>query len=108
MSVTNETVQLAHTSFTVEEVIFQAMSSIACFSCTATKKVNMPNPSHAAMLMGTHKDLLKSNPEIKDKDDALQKNLEEISKPDVFELDKNFLCFVSNDQLMFAIDKMTG
>ena len=100
----NENVQLDESSYTVEEVIFQALSSIACFSCTASKKANMPNPYHAAMLMGTHKDLLGSDPEteIKAKDGALRENLRDILET------KNFLRYSSHDQLIFAIDNMTG
>ena len=102
VSENNENIQLDDSSYTVEEVIFQALSSIACFSCTAPKKANMPNPSHAAMLIGTHKDRLGSNPEtiaheIKSKDAAL-KNI----------LKTDFLRYASDDQLMFAIDNMTG
>ena len=104
---------LGESSYTVEEVIFQALSSIACFSCTTPKKANMPNPSHAAMLIGTHKDLLGSDPEtmatkIKAKDDALQKSLVEILQTDLLKSDKNLLRYASDDQLMFAIDNMTG
>ena len=47
-------VQLGDSSYTVEEVIFQALSSIAWFSCTVPKKAIMPSPSHAAVLIGTH------------------------------------------------------
>ena len=100
----NESVHLDESSYTVEEVIFQALSSIACFSCTAPKKDNMLNPSHAAMLMGTYKDLLGSDPEteIKAIDGALQENLRDILETE------NFLRYSSRDQLIFAIDNMTG
>ena len=108
-----ESVQVGESSYTVEEVIFQALSSIACFSCTAPMKANMPNPSHAAVLVGTHKDLLGSDPElvateIKAKDGALQKNLQEILDTDLGKSHKNFLHHASDDQLMFAINNMTG
>ena len=105
---------LGDSSYTVEEVIFQALSSIACFSCLEPKE-NMPNPSHAAMLMGTHKDWLGSNPEtvkneIEIKDAALQTSLREVLETDPFEADKTFLHYASDDhtQLMFTIDNMTG
>ena len=109
VSENNEHVQVGESSYTVEEVLFQALSSIACFSCTAPKKAGMPNP---AVLIGTHKDLLGSDPEkvateLKAKDDALQKDLREILEADL-ESDMNFLHYASNDQLMFAIDNMTG
>ena len=104
----NEDVQLDDSVYTIEEVIFQALSSIACFSCTASKKASIPNPSYAAMLIGTHKDLLGNDPEpeIKAKDGALQEHLKEILETDIFE---NFLLHYSSDeQLMFAVDNMTG
>ena len=46
----NEQVLLGDSLYTVEEVIFQALSSIACFSCGSSKKDNTPFPSHAAVL----------------------------------------------------------
>ena len=106
----NEKVSLGDSSYTVEEVIFQALSSIACFSYAAPKKPNMLNPSNAAVLVGTHKDLLGSDPQakIKAKDNALQENLQEILDTDIVKSHKNFLHFASDDQLMFAIDNMTG
>ena len=102
-----ENVRLGDSSYTVEEVIFQALSSITCFSCTTPDKDNMPKPSHAAALIGTHKDLLGSDPEakIKDKDGELRKEIEET---DLFKSDKNFLHDAFDDQLMFAIDNMNG
>ena len=107
----NVPLELGESSYTVEEVIFQALSSIACFSCIAPKKTNTPNPSHAAMLVGTHKDLLGSDSEtvIKAKDGALQKRLVDSLKTDI-KSDKNFLHYAKpyENQLMFAIDNMTG
>ena len=44
---------LGDSLYTVKEVIFQALSSIACFSYTVPKKKDIPNSSHAAMLVGT-------------------------------------------------------
>ena len=104
----NKDIQLGESSYTVVEVIFQALSSIACFSCPAPRIANMPNPSHVAMFVGTHKDLLRGELEIKVKDDTLQENLKEVLDTDLFKADKNFLRYASNDQLMFAIDNMTG
>jgi len=107
-------VPLGDSSYTVEEVIYQALSSIACFSGTAPKKASTApmhdNINHAAMLIGTHKDLLKNHPEteIKDKDEALKHSLQEILENDIFEPDKDFLHHASDDQLVFAIDNMTG
>ena len=106
----NEEIQLGESSYTVEEVIFQALSSISCFSCTASTNAKMPNPSNAAVLVATHKDLLGSDPQakIKAKDNALQENLQEILDTDLVKSHKNFLHFASDDQLIFAIDNMTG
>ena len=105
VSKSNNNFQFGHSSYTVEEVIFQALSSIACFSYTAPKKANMPNPSHAAMLIGTHKDLLGSDPitveaEIQARDVELR---EEIS----FKVGQK-LHYASENQLMFAVDNMNG
>ena len=110
VSKSNENVQFGHSSYTVEEVIFQALSSIACFSYTAPKKPNMPNPSRAAMLIGTHKDLLGSDPktveaEIEAKDVELQ---EEISVFSLFKAGQKFLRYAFKNQLMFAVDNMNG
>ena len=114
VSENNEIIQVGESSYTVEEVIFQALSSIACFSCTEPIK-KMPNLSHAAMLMGTHKDRLGSNSEtvkneIETKDATLQTSLREILETDIFDPGKNFLHYASDDdsQLMFTIDNMTG
>ena len=63
VSEAHEKNQLGESSYTVEEVIFQALSSIAFFSCAVPKQANMPNPSLAAVLVGTHKDLLGRDPE---------------------------------------------
>ena len=70
----------------------------------------MPNPSHAAILVGTHKDELKSDvkAKIKDKDDALQKNIDKILQRDISKIDMNFVHRFSVDQLIFDIDNMTG
>ena len=101
---------LGESSYNVEEVIFQALSSIACFSYTEPKK-NMPNVIHAAMLMGTHKDQLGSDPEtvaneIKIKDAALQNNLRDVMKTNF--LNSENLHYASDQQLMFAVDNMRG
>ena len=103
-----EKISLGDSSYTVEEVLFQALSSISCFSCTEPRE-NMPIPSHAAMLIGTHKDLLEGDPEtvakeIKIKDTALSENL----KTDFLESETDFIHNAFEDQLMFAIDNMTG
>ena len=99
-------------SYTNEQVIFQALSSIACFSCTTPIKDGMPNPSHAAVLIGTYKDQLGGDPEtvktkIEEKDKELKETLPEILKCDLRSNEK-FLKSYSEDQLMFAVDNMNG
>ena len=118
-------------SYTNEGVIFQALSSIACFSCTEANPAmlsthsDLPNPSHAAMLVGTHKDQLigtheneqigthkdelGSIPEIvadKIKEKIKEKNAE--LEDTLGEIGKGFLEHASIGQLMFAVDNMNG
>ena len=106
----NEEVPLGGSSYTVEDVIFQALSSIACFSCASPKKDNMPVPSHAAVLVGTHKDKLESDTDakVKAKDDVLRKNLNKILKCDFRKIDKIIVHSFSSEQLVFAVDNVTG
>ena len=96
-------------SYTNEQVIFQALSSIACFNCTTPIIEGVPNPSHAAVLIGTYKDQLGSDPKtkIKEKDEKLKKTLSEILKCDL-RSNQKFLKSYSEDQLMFAVDNMNG
>ena len=105
-----EAVPLGDSSYTVEDVIFQALSSITCFSCASPKKDNMPVPSHAAVLVGTHKDKLESDTDakVKAKDDVLRKNLDNILKCDFHKIDQTIVHSFSDKQLVFAIDNMTG
>ena len=116
----NEEVSLGESSYTLQEVIFQVLSSIACFrsdTSSATffpEKQQMTSPqSQAAMLVGTYKDKLKGSPEevkskIKQIDGALQEDLKEILDTDLSEADRNLLRYASKDQLMFDVDNMTG
>ena len=105
VSKSKEGVQLGDSSYTVEEVIFQALSSISWFSCGSPKKAIMPKPSHAAVLIGTHKNLLGSDPEAEIEDTKLQK---EVLVADLFKPGKKSLRYFSEDQLMFAVDNMKG
>ena len=104
----SEDVHFGDSLYTVEEVIFQALSTIACCNSIAPKEANKSNIAYTAMLVGTHRDLLGSDAEgeIKAKDGALQEHLKEILKTDLF--DENFLHYASDNQLMFAIDNMKG
>ena len=116
----NEEVSLGESSYTLQEVIFQVLSSIACFRSDTSSATGLPekqqiasHQSQAAMLVGTYKDKLEGSPEevkskIKQIDGALQKDLKEILDTDLFEADRNLLRYASNDQLMFDVDNMTG
>ena len=116
----NEEVSLGESSYTLQEVIFQVLSSIACFRSDTSSATGLPEKqqitshhSQAAMLVGTYKDKLKGSPEevkskIKQIDGALQEDLKEILDTDLFEADRNLLRYASNDQLMFDVDNMTG
>ena len=46
--------------------------------------------------------------QIKAKDNALQESLREILETDIFESERNILRYASDNQLMFAVDNMTG
>ena len=107
----NEEVSLGESSYTLQEVIFQVLSSIACFRSDTSSATS--HQSQAAMLVGTYKDKLKGSPEevkskIKQIDGALQEDLKEILDTDLFEADRNLLRYASKDQLMFDVDNMTG
>ena len=116
----NEEVSLGESSYTLQEVIFQVLSSIACFRSDTSSATGLPEKqqmtshhSQAAMLVGTYKDKLKGSPEevkskIKQIDGALQEDLKEILDTDLFEADRNLLRYASKDQLMFDVDNMTG
>ena len=83
---------------TVEEVLFQALSSIACFGCS--KKAE--GGTSKVMFVGTHKDDVL--PEDFDKKDRLLQNT---MKATAF-YDKDFIEFFSKDQLMLKVDNMKG
>ena len=116
----NEEVSLGESSYTLQEVIFQVLSSIACFRSDTSSATGLPekqqmtsHQSQAAMLVGTYKDKLEGSPDevkskIKQIDGALQEDLKEILHTDLFEADRDLLRYASKDQLMFDVDNMTG
>ena len=69
----------------------------------------MPNPAHAAVLIGTYKDQLGGDPKAKisEKDKELKKTLKEVLKLDL-RSKECFLRLHSEDQLVFAVDNMKG
>ena len=93
-------------TMTVEEVMFQALASVACFSgsfsntsSAATAKINSLSK---VMFVGTHRDLV-SDVEFKERDDILKKRIKdtEFYKKDMIE-------FASEDHLMFAVNNLSG
>ena len=104
-----------NSTMTVEEVLFQALSSIACFSGTFCEDDDTPSgeasnvqskkPRHSkskVMFVGTHADQV-SKEEFQEKDKLLQKKIE---RTEFF--DKDIIEFASEDQLMLSVDNMNG
>ena len=104
-----------NSTMTVEEVLFQALSSIACFSGTFCDDVDTPSGEASnmqlkklrhskskVMFVGTHADQV-SKEEFQEKDKLLQKKIE---RTEFF--DKDIIEFASEDQLMLSVDNMNG
>ena len=104
-----------NSTMTVEEVLFQALSSIACFSGTFCDDEDTPSgeasnmqlktPRHSkskVMFVGTYADKV-SEEEFEKKDKLLQKKIEHTEF-----FDKGIIEFVSEDQLMLSVDNMYG
>ena len=104
-----------NSTMTVEEVLFQALSSIACFSGTfcdddntqsgEASNMQLKTPRHSkskVMFVGTHADQV-SKEEFQEKDKLLQKKIE---RTEFF--DKDIIEFASEDQLMLSVDNMNG
>ena len=102
-------------TMTVEEVLFQALSSIACFSGTfcddddtpsgEASNMQLKTPRHSkskVMFVGTHADQV-SKEELEKKDKLLQKK---IRNTEFF--GKGIIEFASEDQLMLSVDNMNG
>ena len=129
----NKEVSLGESSYTLQEVIFQVLSSIVCFrsDTSSAKEENQSktkwstfHQSQAVMLVGTYKDQLENQPspeeeklspeevksKIKEIDDALKEELNVILNPDDTNPNKDLLrhAFPSDDQLIFDVDNMTG
>ena len=96
-------------TMTVEEVMFQALASVACFSGSFSGPDSTPSAATAksnylskVMFVGTHRDLV-SDEEFKERDDILKERIEdtEFYKKDMIE-------FASEDHLMFAVNNLSG
>ena len=97
-------------TMTVEEVMYQALASVACFSgsffdrddsSVANTQGKFLNKSKV-MFVGTHRDLI-DDKQLKEKDNFLKKRIEETEfyKRDMIE-------FASSDQVMVAVNNLSG
>ena len=117
-----EEMSLGESSYTLQEVIFQVLSSIACCRSDTSSATSLPekqqitsHQSQVAMLVGTYKDKLAGSPDevkskIKQTDKALRDDLKEILDTDPLEANRDLLRYAepSDSQLMFDVDNMTG
>ena len=94
---------------TVEETLFQTLASIACFGISFCDGVDMADdklPGHAhqskAIFVGTHRDLI-TKEEFEKKDKKLQ---QKIRNTEFY--GKGIIEFASDNQLMLAVDNMSG
>ena len=93
-------------TLTVEEVLFQALSSIACFSgCFLEDDDCQPSEEKSnskVMFVGTHRDKV-TDSEFNTKDQLL---MEKIKCTEFF--NKDIVMFASEEQLMLSADNLTG
>ena len=98
-------------TMTVAEVLFQALASIACFSGCFSGGVSAPSEGaqklsagskSKVMFVGTHRDLVTES-EFRDKDRLLQ---QKIKNTEFY--DKGIVEFASKDQLMLAVNNLSG
>ena len=98
---------------TVEDVLFQSLSSIACLGTSFSDDYVPEGHSPAfdkllrhyqskVLFVGTHRDLV-TQEEFKEKDRRLKQRIKNTEF-----YGKNIIEFASNDQLMLAVDNMSG
>ena len=94
-------------TMTVEEVMYQALASVACFGDSFLDEDQSSAQGKflsksKVMFVGTHRDLV-SDEEFKEKDDFLKKRIKdtEFYKRDMIEFD-------SKDQVMVAVNNFSG
>ena len=96
---------LLETSYCIEDVLNQSLSTIACFSQFSSVLGNTTAPrqqsSSVALLFGTYKDQVDSV-QMSEIDNELKKKLYQTN------LQKELLLRKSRDELFFAIDNMDG
>ena len=102
----------AQSTYSVEEVLLSALSSIACFNSLPSKETidgevnvteHVSSSKSVAYIIGTHKDLVSDEEQIKKFDQKLQ---EVIRSTDFFR--KDLVQFSSKDQMILPIDNMKG
>ena len=109
----SESTQKEDSIITVEQVLFQCLSSIACFSSTfadddeppsgkASAKSKSEKSKSKVMFVGTFRDQV-TEEEFERKDKLLQKK---IKNTPFFK--KGIIEFASEDQLMLPVDNMSG
>ena len=95
---------------TTEQVLFQCLSSIACYSGTFSDGDNTPSGEASAsktskskvMFVGTHRDLV-TQEKFEEKDKLLQ---EKIKSTPFYK--KGIIKYATEDQLMLPVDNMRG
>lgn len=96
---------------TVQEILFQTLSSIACLGrsfCDGTDSSDITHeklsgqPQSKAIFVGTHRDLV-TEEEFRRKDQLLQ---EKIKNTEFY--NKDIIEFASKDHMMLAVDNMEG
>ena len=102
----------AQSAYSIEEVLLSALSSIACFNSLPSKETidsevnvteHISSSKSVAYIVGTHKDLVSDEEQIKKFDQKLQ---EIIRSTDFFQ--KDLVQFSSNDRMILPIDNMEG
>lgn len=109
-------IKLGESCCTVEEIIFQVISSIAYLrSATQMDQESIfSSSSLAVMFFGTYKDEVETS-KIKDTDDALQKHLKDLlHKNNLFKIEQDSICYArpseseQSKQLIFDVNNKSG
>ena len=99
-------------SYSVLEVLFQCLSSMACFSpmCSLPRHTAMPLPCKAAVIVGTHKDKLKGDDTIVDRvENRIQTELSTLLTCDrVDEQDYHKNLCMYDGRVLTAVDNTCG
>ena len=99
--VTKDCISQPESSYTVQQVLLQMLSTISCFHHGQRRKCFEDSPP-AAIIVGTHRDQLKDQDiEISVKDSALK----HVLKPFI---DSGLLCAMEDGRLIMAVDNITA